>query len=204
MKLLTEGDSFGTRWKVDTAWPDLVQQHLGCVLVNNSVTGSSNKDITERLRVSIPEHQPDIVLVILTDQLRDYKKLSTNPLSMISSADIWTPEQYVRDYLNHINEILSMHKNVLLIQGLPWNNSGVKEQEIRIEWELQKNNSYFLYKESKDNFIDFEDDAYNYMYTNGMLLDELMKGHGHPNEKGHQYIAERFINELDKKTLFQN
>jgi hypothetical protein len=34
MKLLTEGDSFGTRWKVDTAWPDLVQQYFGCVLVN--------------------------------------------------------------------------------------------------------------------------------------------------------------------------
>ena len=197
MKLLTEGDSFGTRWKVDTAWPDLVQQYFGCVLVNNSVTGSSNKDIIERLRVSIPEHQPDIVLVILTNQLRDYKKLSTNPLTMISGGDSWTPKQYVRDYLDHINEILSMHNNVLLIQGVPFFTA---KEEMRLEWELQKKNC----KANKDNFIDFGDDIYNHMYINGMVLDELANGHGHPNEKGHQYMAERFINELDKKTLFQN
>ena len=72
MKIITDGDSFATRWKVEKAWPDYVREHYNVDLSNYSVAGSSNKQIVERLRENVLKESPDIILVMLTYQLRDY------------------------------------------------------------------------------------------------------------------------------------
>ena len=224
MKLLVGGDSFGTRYMVDKSWGDYVNEHYQFDEYKNcAVSGISNRHLIQRTIEHYDNYKPDITLVILTSASRDYrtdvssdlKTFTTPPEQPINS---YTSEEFIENYISQIEKLQNYIPNLLIMQGVAFNAYGkyaafdkiknyiqpgkeVKKilEEQYVNFELQK------HRIDKNRFINIphpnaeRDGISHYITKNDMIIPD----DGHPNEEGHKWIAQRFIDELDKKNLFQ-
>jgi len=222
MKLLVGGDSFGTRYMVDKAFGDYVQEHYQCEYKNCAVAGISNRQLIRRTIEHYNDYKPDVTLVILTAAARDYRNSITDHLNThITSqqpTSSYTSEEFVETYVSQIEELQNHIPNLLILQGVSFAAYGKyaifdklnnyiepgkivrkKLEEQYFNLELQK------HRLDKNRFLNIPEpdpakDGISYHLAKN---DLIIPDDGHPNEEGHKWIAQRFIDELDKKNLFQ-
>jgi lysophospholipase L1-like esterase len=189
MNILVGGDSFTTRWGVDKCWADYISGDL----INTSVPGISNKDIAKRIKLEIND-LTDMVLVLWTVQARDYTNMIT-----FHAHTIPTVQQYIEDYYNNVNEIIDICKThdtkLIMAQGLPVSIEPNSESKVSFTYEdllLEQSMQKSKCKATLNNFIDWDKVESSLWLT--MVDSDMIIGNNdhHPNEKGHQYIAERF------------